>query len=491
MTDPRGFLEIEREERPLRPIADRIADYQDAHHPPDYKLAMLQAQRCMDCGVPFCHSRCPLGNLIPDWNDLVHRDRWHEAWTALAATNNFPEFTGMLCPAPCEDGCVLSIGANPVTIKEIELSIAERAWEEGWIRPERASFSTGFSVAVIGSGPAGLAAAQQLTRVGHTVTVFERDDRPGGLLRYGIPDFKLPKGSVDRRLEQMRAEGARFETGVDVGAELGVDELRARFDAVILATGAQRQRDLSLPGRDLAGIHFAMPYLIQRNRAVSGLPTDAPTISAAGRRVAIIGAGDTSADCLGDVLREGPAAVYEIGHGPEPPAHGSRRVTWPDRPFMLRTYPVHEEGGERMWQWEPAEFVGDGHVSELRGNRMSFPENARGAAGLRLSGTRGEQVSLDVDLVLLAMGFSGIEESQPLYGDLNVDLAPRHTISVSDFATSVLGVFAAGDCVLGADLIVTAIAQGRECARRVDRYLNGKTLLPSVDAPRLPSWSSA
>jgi glutamate synthase (NADPH) small chain len=489
MTDPRGFLTVARRERPLRPITERLADFGDVHLHPDIPLAMEQARRCMDCGVPFCHTKCPLGNLIPDWNDLVHRDQWHEAWQALNATNNFPEFTGMLCPAPCEDGCVLAISEDPVAIKEIELTIAERAWEEGWVQPEVSHASSGFLVAVVGSGPAGLAAAQQLTRAGHEVTVFERDDRLGGLLRYGIPDFKQPKDAIDRRIGQLEAEGTHFEAGVDVGRDLGIDELRARFDAVVLATGAQTHRDLPLPGRELDGIHFAMPYLIQRNRVVAGLPISGPPITAADKRVAIIGAGDTSADCLGNVLREGASMVYEIGHGPTPPDDPARRPAWPDRPFMLRTYPVHGEGGERVWQWEPTEFGGNGHVSELRGQRLDFADCSSDGQFRKPSSRRAssvlEDAALPVDLVLLAVGFTGVERDQPLYHDLNLDCSSSDTVSVTGYGTSIPGIFAAGDCVLGADLIVSAIAQGRECARAVDRYLTGRTQLPSRDAPRL------
>jgi glutamate synthase (NADPH/NADH) small chain len=480
--DPRAFVTVTRRERPLRPITERLSDFGDVHLQPRIPLAVEQSARCMDCGVPFCHSKCPLGNLIPDWNRLVSEDRWHEAWAALSSTNNFPEFTGMLCPAPCEDGCVVAISDRPVTIKEIELTIAEHAWDSGWVRPEPPTSPTGLSVAIVGSGPAGLAAAQQLTRTGHAVTVFERDDRPGGLLRYGIPDFKQPKHAVDRRIGQMELEGTRFEVSVDVGRDIGVGELRARFDAVILATGAQVHRDLPLRGRDLAGIHFAMPYLMQRNREVAGLPIQGDAITAAGKRVAIIGAGDTSADCLGNVLRQRAEAVFEIGHGPTPPVDAPRRVAWPDRPFMRKTYPVHDEGGERVWEWETIEFAGEDHIAELRGRRRHF-DGAEPKAEVEASAS--DDVSLAVDLVLIAIGFTGAERSHPLFHELEIAFTAGSTVDVRDHATSAPGVFAAGDCVLGADLIVGAIAEGRECARVVDLHLTRRARLPSRDAPRL------
>ncbi len=487
MTDPHGFKKVQRRVRGLRPVSERVDDYGEVHLPVNMEIASEQSRRCMDCGVPFCHVGCPLGNQIPDWNDLVHRGDWRQAYERLHATNNFPEFTGMLCPAPCEDACVLALRNEPVAIKEIELAIVERAYEEGWVRPI-APIEVGLNgkkVAVVGSGPAGLAAAQQLTRAGYQVTVFERDDRPGGLLRYGIPDFKLPKESIDRRLAQMEAEGTRFEVGVSVGRDIGADELRAQFDALVLATGAQAHRDLAIPGRHLEGIYFAMPYLTQRNRHVAGLRVADSVIQAAGRRVAIIGAGDTSADCLGNVLREKASLVYEIGHGPMPAERVERNHAWPDRPFVMRTYPVHGEGGDRMWQWEPLAFEGDRQVTGLRGRRVEFPGFDPGATRKRPHDkVEGENVSLDVDLVLIAIGFTGAERDDPLFEQLQVGFAENNTISVDDHATSVPGVFAAGDCVLGADLIVSAIAQGRECARSVDRYLHGGTRLPSRDFVR-------
>ena len=485
MTDPRGFLKLQRRVTPYRPVQERLADYRDVSEPTDFALVRGQAQRCMGCGVPFCHTGCPLGNLIPDWNDLVERDRWRPAIDALHATNNFPEFTGKLCPAPCEEACVLQINDNAVTIKQVEWAIVDRAFKEGWVAPASAAEPTGRSVAVVGSGPAGLAAAQQLTRAGHAVTVFERDDRLGGLLRYGIPDFKLEKQLIDRRIAQMEAEGTRFETGVDVGGGVPLEDLRARFDAVLLATGAQRHRPLPVEGAELAGVVNAMPYLVQQNRRVAGLPVDGPEISARGLRVAVIGGGDTSADCLGNALREGAEVVYEIAHGPTPPRERTPHRTWPEWPFLLRTYAAHLEGGVREWQFQTTRLVGrDGRVTGLQGRRVEFPGFAEtGVRGAPVP--TGDELELAVDLVLVAIGFAGLEED-PLYDQLGAGGGSRSTLAVDrSYATDVEGVFAAGDCVRGADLIVTAIADGREAARGVDRYLQGSTALPSRDATRL------
>ena len=480
MADPRGFLEVQRRLGPLRAPLERIGDYRDVHlHAPEGELRD-QASRCMSCGVPFCHKGCPLGNLIPDWNDLVHRGRWQEASERLHSTNSFPELTGKLCPAPCEESCVLTINDDAVTIKEIEWAIVERAWEEGWITPRPAEGRTGRSVGVIGSGPAGMAAAQQLARAGHAVTVYERDDRAGGLLRYGIPDFKLEKELIDRRVAQLVAEGVEFAFGVDAGAGVPVDELRARHDALVLATGAQRHRRLALPGAELAGVHLAMDYLVQQNRRVAGLPVGAPELSARGLRVAILGGGDTSADCLGNVLREGCASVVEIAHGPTPPQQRNPQKTWPEWPFLLRTYPAHEEGGEREWQLETVALEGEsGRVSRLRARRVEFPGFAETGVR-RATPVPGGEVVLDIDLVLVAVGFSGVERDDPLYSQLGLDLGSRDRVPVDGtFATPQPGVFAAGDCVRGADLIVQAIADGREAARAVDLALQGASALPS------------
>jgi glutamate synthase (NADPH/NADH) small chain len=470
MTDPRGFLEIQRRLGPYRPVDERVRDYGEQHlHAPE-GLVREQAQRCMDCGVPFCHNGCPLSNLIPEWNDLVHRGDWQNASRRLHATNNFPEFTGKLCPAPCEEACVLTINDDAVAIKEIELAIAERALEEGWVEPQPATSSTGRSIGIVGSGPAGLACAQQLARAGHAVTVYERDDRPGGLLRFGIPDFKLDKRSVDVRIAQLEAEGVVFECGVECGVDLDTAELRARHDAVVIATGAQRQRDLSLPGRELAGIHLAMPYLIAQNRRVAGLAADPAAPSAAGKRVAILGGGDTSADCLGNVLREGAVSVIEIAHGPTPPRQRQPQKSWPEWPALLRSYPVHDEGGEREWQIETVGFEGrDGRIDHLRARRLEYPEHA--ATGSRRS-VPVEDMLLEIDLVLLAIGFVGIEPQDGLSESLGLGVSPRGTIETGpDLATGVDNVFACGDCVRGADLIVTAIADGRRAAASVERAL--------------------
>jgi len=477
VADPRGFLEVKRRLGPLRAPLERVHDYRDVHeHMPEGELRD-QARRCMSCGVPFCHRGCPLGNLIPDWNDLVHRGHWQEANERLHSTNSFPELTGKLCPAPCEEACVLAINDDAVTIKEIEWSIVERAWEEGWIVPQPAVTRTGRSVGVIGSGPAGLAAAQQLARAGHAVTVYERDERAGGLLRFGIPDFKLEKHLIDRRVEQLAAEGVEFAHGVDVGSDVPLDELRARHDAIVLATGAQRHRALTLPGAELAGVHLAMDYLAQQNRRVAGLPVR-NGLSARGLRVAILGGGDTSADCLGNVLREGCAAVVEIAHGPTPPTQRSPQKTWPDWPFLMRTYPAHEEGGERVWQLATHALEGDaGRVQRLRARRVEFPGFAE--TGIRRP-VEADEVVLDVDLVLVAIGFTGVEADDALYGQLGFDLGPRSTVPVDgSFATASDGLYAAGDCVRGADLIVQAIADGREVARSVDLALQGASALPS------------
>jgi glutamate synthase (NADPH) small chain len=463
MTDPRGFLTIQRRVAPYRPAADRLGDHLHVGPPVAPGLAREQARRCMDCGVPFCHNGCPLHNAIPDWNDLVERGRWREALDGLHATNNFPEFTGKLCPAPCEEACVLALNDDPVTIKQIEMAIIERGFDEGWVRPMAPAAATGRRVAVIGSGPAGLAAAQQMTRAGHAVTVFERDGHPGGLLRFGIPDFKLEKVLIDRRLEQMMAEGTRFESGVDVGRQLDPQQLRAEHHAVVLATGAQRHREVDLPGRSLLGIEPAMRYLTGRNRIIAGLPVQA-SASAAGRHVVILGGGDTSADCLGNALREGALAVHEVAHGPTPPRQRQPLSSWPEWPPLLRSYAAHEEGGERRWQLEPIAFEGrDGTVTGVRVVPMEFG----GTGAWRPSG---DPFTLPAELVLLAVGFTGVERDV-VYGSLGVGVTDTGTIAAERGATTTAGVFAAGDCVRGAHLIVTAIAEGRAVAERVHRYL--------------------
>ena len=423
MPDPRGFLEIERRGSGYRPVAERLADQLHQAIPPSDDEVRAQATRCMGCGVPFCHSGCPLTNTIPDWNDLARRGLWSEAAEELHSTNNFPELTGRLCPAPCEEACVLALNDEPVTIREIELAIADRAIGGGW-QPRPPASSSGRSVAIVGSGPAGLAAAQQLTRAGHAVTVFERDPAPGGLLRFGIPDYKLEKSVIDARLDQMRAEGTVFECGVDVGTGPGADEVRQRFDAVVLATGAQRPRDVDLPGRDLLGVEFAMPYLTGRNRALGGFDELPAVLSAAGSKVVILGGGDTSADCLGCALREQAESVIEVAHGPTPPTTRSPLRVWPEWPFVLRSYGAHGEGGEREFQLEPIEFLGvDGRLTAIRLERMEFP-GFDGVGRRPRPQPTGEQFVLDVDLVLIAVGFTGAE-SLPLLTQLGIELGPR------------------------------------------------------------------
>jgi glutamate synthase (NADPH/NADH) small chain len=418
----------------------------------------------MDCGIPFCHSGCPLGNLIPDWNDLVYRDRWREAIDALHATNNFPEFTGRICPAPCEAACVLDINDDAVTIKQIEQRIIDHAFEHGWVQPEPPSFRTGRRVAVIGSGPAGMAAAAQLNKAGHSVTLFERNDRIGGLLRYGVPDFKLDKGVVQRRVDLLEAEGIEMRTGVDVGRDITGDELREQFDAIVISTGSTVPRDLPVPGRELDGIHFAMQYLEQRNRFVAGDDPAPKPISAAGKHVVIIGGGDTGADCLGNSHREEPASITQFELLPEPPPERPDDLTpWPRWPLILRTSGAHEEGGERRYSVMTTEFTGeDGSVKELHFQEVGPPPG--------FEKVEGTEKTIPAELVLLAMGFLHTQH-EGLVEQLGVELDKRGNIVDSDYATTVPGVFAAGDSRRGQSLSVWAIAEGRQAARSCDEYL--------------------
>jgi len=476
MGDLTGFLKHGRELPARRPVPVRLRDWKEVYEPFDDDLLRIQASRCMDCGIPFCNDGCPLGNLIPDWNDLVYREHWQAASERLHATNNFPELTGRLCPAPCESACVLGINADPVTIKEVEVSIINRAWEEGWVAPLPPSAPTGRRVAVVGSGPAGLAAAQQLTRAGHEVIVYERDDRPGGLLRYGIPEFKMEKRVLDQRLEQMRAEGTRFECGVAVGTNLTAEQLRAGCEAVVLATGATVARDLAIPGRELGGIHHAMEYLPLANRVVAGTLKATP-ITAAGKRVVIIGGGDTGADCLGTALRQGAASVHQLEIMPRPPDARDPSTPWPQWPLMLRTSSAHEEGGERMFAVDTSAFVDDGtgHIGALRAHEVSLTV-ADGRP--RFDPVEGSDLELRCELVLLALGFSGPEPELP--AALGVPLSGRGTIGRDrGYTTTAPGIFACGDAGRGQSLIVWAIAEGRSCAAAVDRWLEGDTLLPS------------
>jgi len=471
--DPRGFLKIGRKPTPKRTVEERVQDYRYVYEPWPEDELKGQASRCMDCGIPFCNTGCPLGNLIPDWNDLVYRDHWKQAIDRLHATNNFPEFTGMLCPAPCEAACVLTINDDPVTIKEIELSIINRAFDEGWVtpKPPPPEIRTGKKVAVVGSGPAGLAAAQQLNWAGHSVVVFEKDDRIGGLLRYGIPDYKIEKWVVERRVSIMQEEGIELRTNSHVGHDPTTEELRREFDAVILAVGALQGRDLDVPGRELDGVHLAMEYLVQQNRRVAGLPVEGPEIRARGKNVVILGGGDTSADCLGNANREGCASVSVLTHGPKPPDHATP-LEWPDWPFILRTYPAHEEGGERGWSVAVKGFSGsNGRVERMHAVRAKR-ENGK------TEPIPGTEFEIEADLVLLAIGFTGPVRDK-LLGDLDLGYAERGAIrSENGFGTKEPGIFVAGDAKRGADLIVTAIAEGRRAARQADEYLVGKSLLP-------------
>jgi glutamate synthase (NADPH/NADH) small chain len=437
-----------------------------------------QAGRCMDCGIPFCHQGCPLGNLIPEWNDLVWRDDWRVAAERLHATNNFPEFTGRLCPAPCEAACVLAVNSDAVTIKNVEVSIIDRAFEEGWVRPQPPERLSEKTVAVVGSGPAGLAAAQQLTRAGHSVVLYERADRAGGLLRYGIPEFKMEKRHVDRRLEQMRAEGTIFRTSVDIGADIAGHQLRKRYDAVVLAVGATAWRDLPIPGHELTGVHQAMEYLPQANRAVLG--EDVPDqITATGKHVVIIGGGDTGADCLGTAHRQGAASVTQLEIMPEPPEARHESTPWPTWPLMLRTSSAHEEGGERVFSVSTQEFLSD-EVGAVRALRLV---EVRGAASGGFEPVPDSERELPAQLVLLAMGFVGPERSA-LVDQLEVELDARGNIARDgSYHASVPGVFVAGDAGRGQSLIVWAIAEGRACAAAVDRYLTGADRLPAPVAP--------
>ncbi len=486
MADPKGFLKASRQTPARRPIDIRIQDWREVYTEFGRGELERQAGRCMDCGIPFCHNGCPLGNLIPEWNDLVRTSDWHAAAERLHATNNFPEFTGRLCPAPCEAACVLGINADPVTIKQVEVEIIDRAWAEGWVPPQRpsaAASAAGRRVAVIGSGPAGLAAAQQLTRAGHAVTVYERADRPGGLLRYGIPEFKLEKRHLDRRLVQMLAEGTVFRCGVDVGVDVTAAQLRGDFDAVVLAGGSCVPRGLPVPGVGLDGIHQAMDYLPLANRAVAdrlagGGPAREPAISARGRNVVIIGGGDTGADCLGTVLRQGAASVAQLEIMPRPPEQRPDSQPWPTYPMVYRVSSAHEEGGDRVYAVSTQEFLGDssGRVRALRLVGVGPP----GSGFAPVPGTERE---LPCELVLLAMGFTGAERAG-LLTDLGVDFDRRgNAARDGSYATSVPGVFVAGDMGRGQSLIVWAIAEGRSAAAAVDRYLAGDTLLPVAIPP--------
>jgi glutamate synthase (NADPH) small chain len=478
MGNPTGFLEIARVTPARRPVQERIHDWQEVYKDFPEDQLKAQASRCMDCGIPFCNQGCPLGNIIPDWNDLVYRGRWNEAIKRLHATNNFPEFTGRVCPAPCEGSCVLGINADPVTIKQVEVTIIERAFNEGWVQAAPPETRTGKKVAVVGSGPAGLAAASQLNRAGHLVTVFERADRIGGLLRYGIPEFKMEKRVLDRRLSLMTEEGVTFRTNANVGVNVSAEDLRRDFDAILLAGGATAPRDLPIPGRELRGIHFAMDYLPLQNKRCEGdsIP-DAQFITAKDKRVVIIGGGDTGADCLGTAHRQGARSIVQFELLPKPPADRAADNPWPNWPNIFRTSSAHEEGGEREYSVLTKTFTGsNGQVEQLHAVRVEFADDGSGRKVMREVPDSG--FTMDADLVLLAMGFLG-PERKGMLDSLGVAINERGNVTTNaDKMTSVPGIFAAGDMARGQSLVVWAIREGRQAARFIDKYLMGATDLP-------------
>jgi glutamate synthase (NADPH/NADH) small chain len=481
-------MEFDRRDRGSQPVADRIVHYKEFVVPLNEGDLREQAARCMDCGIPFCHQGCPVNNIIPDWNDLVYRGDWRQAIEVLHSTNNFPEFTGRICPAPCETSCTLNIADTPVTIKTIECAIIDRAWAEGWIKPQVPQRRTGRRVAVVGSGPAGLACAQQLARAGHQVAIYEKADRIGGLLRYGIPDFKLDKRLIDRRMAQMRTEGVEFHTNTHVGVQVPIAELRADYDAVVLAGGSEQPRDLPVPGRALAGVHFAMDFLTRNSRRVQGLYVPASDfISAEGRDVLVIGGGDTGSDCIGTSNRHGARSVTQVEILDRPPERENKALTWPDWPNRMRTSSSQEEGCERMWNFATKAFIGDeqGRVKAVRYARVRWDRDADGR--WQMSEIPGSEGELKADLVLLAMGFvHPVREG--LIADLQaaagLELDPRGNVRAATdgeaaYQTSVPGVFAAGDMRRGQSLVVWAIREGRQCARAVDEWLMGSSDLPS------------
>ena len=480
-----GFMEYTREAPKGRPVEERIKDYREVYVPTPEETLKVQSARCMDCGIPFCHTGCPLNNIIPDWNDLVYQDRWQDALRQLHSTNNFPEFTGRICPAPCEAACVLGINDDPVTIKEIEKAIADRGWAEGWTVPEPPSTRSGKKVAVIGSGPAGMAAAQQLNRAGHQVTVYEKNEVIGGLMALGIPDFKMEKHLVERRVEQMQAEGVTFKTGTHIGVDIDAKDLKDEYDALLIATGAEKPRDLPIPGRDLEGVYFAMQFLPQQNRRLGGRPVEAGfDITAKDKHVIIIGGGDTGADCLGTSRRQGAKSIRQFELLPKPPLTRDEpgAQPWPLWPFTFQAESSHQEGDVRDWAVNTNEFIGEnGHVRALRGIRLEWPnpDPETGKRPFKYEKIRGSEFEFEADLVLLAMGFE-CPVQEGLLEQLAVDKDPRGHVKAEygEHATSIRGVYAAGDARRGQSLVVWALAEGRKAARAIDLFLMGESSLP-------------
>lgn len=473
MASPDGFLRFERRDRTYLPVAERVGNFREFTQPLDEEELHRQSTRCMDCGIPYCHSGCPIHNVIPDFNELVSESEWRRALDVLHATNNFPEFTGRVCPAPCEEACTLNLTGAPVTIKTIEHAIIERGWANRWIEPQIPLRRSGKRVAVVGSGPAGLACAQQLSRAGHEVVVFEKNSKIGGLLRYGIPDFKLSKTVIDRRMSQMQTEGVEFRVNSHVGVTVSIERLVYGHDAVVLAGGAEQPRDLPVPGRDLAGVHFAMPFLTQQNRRIGDESAEDHPISAGGKHVIVIGGGDTGADCVGTSIRQGAASVTQLELLPEPPVEPDRLVTWPNWPNRLRTSSSHEEGCARLWSVSTTSFSGkDGRVESLRGARVEWQTG-------RMKEVPGSEFELPADLVLLAMGFVRPVQDG-LLRRMGVDFDERGNVKAdtNDYQTNIDSVFAAGDMRRGQSLVVWAIREGRQCARAVDEFLMGRSSLP-------------
>ncbi|MES9852790.1 MAG: glutamate synthase subunit beta [Candidatus Thiodiazotropha sp. L084R] len=481
MGKPTGFKEIDRQDRTYAPVSDRVTHYSEFVIPLSDENVSQQGARCMDCGIPFCHQGCPVNNIIPDWNDLVYRGDWRAAIDVLHSTNNFPEFTGRICPAPCEASCTLNLDDSPVTIKTIEFSIIEKAWNEGWVKPQIADHKSGKRVAVVGSGPAGMAAAQQLARAGHGVVLYEKQNRIGGLLRYGIPDFKLDKKIIDRRMAQMRTEGVEFKTSINIGIDLPGKQLIDDFDAVVLTGGSEKPRDLSIPGREFNGVHYAMDFLRSNSHKVQGDQVD-DFISAHGKHVVVIGGGDTGSDCIGTSIRHGAAHVTQLEILPQPPEKEEKGTTWPNWPNKMRTSSSQEEGCDRMWQVATKNFIddGNGNLSAVRCVKVEWEKDSAG--NWKMSEVEGSEFELKADLVTLAMGFvHPVHEG--LLEELGVDLDNRGNVKAateggSAYKTSIDGVYAAGDMRRGQSLVVWAIREGRQCARAVDEYLMGTTDLP-------------